>query len=372
MTKFQSGQTADEAHVALKSSLQTLEKAKQTAILWFGEILDRKLYMDLGYSSIKHYSVEELGFSETRFFDFQHLSRKLKALPKVKAKVESGELGYTKALVLVTVADKKNEEAWLKQALTHSRRDFEAEVKLAKKEAEEKATGQMSLVPVSESRPAAVVPVKVGISMSPTQFARYEMLWEKIQKQGDVSGNQAEALLEILASYAAGNSRRRESAPLSQIHIHQCPDCEKATVQTGKGELELGQDDLEHALCDCKTSQPGQRNTTSIAPSIRQFVLARARHQCERPGCHHSKFLEVHHKIQRSQGGGNDPENLIVVCGGCHRLIHDSRQRESVWWVKSPAVIYRFKQPESHTSSHTQNETPFRPAQTDAKRHGYT
>ena len=41
---------------------------------------------------------------------------------------------------------------------------------------------------------------------------------------------------------------------------------------------------------------------------------------CEmRPGS------EVHHKVFRSQGGGDVPENLIWACTVCHRDIHEGR-----------------------------------------------
>ena len=213
MTKFQSNQSAKEVHAAIKFSLQTMERAEQNAVLWFGEILSRKLYIELGFSSIKHYALQELGFSETRFYDFKILCEKLKELPKMKAKVESGELGYTTARILIKVADKKNEGAWLGVAKGNSRRGLEKEVKLAKKNAADEAIGQIPLMPVAKSRPSAVVPVSVNMKMSPTQFARYEMLWEQICKQGTVSGDKVEAMLEIMASFTGGNSRRRELPP---------------------------------------------------------------------------------------------------------------------------------------------------------------
>ncbi len=343
MKNFQPNQSATEVHSAIKSALQTMENAEQNAILWFGEILNRKLYNELGYSSLKHYALQELGFSETRFYDFKILCEKLKVLPKVKAKVEAGKLGYTTARLLVTVANKKNESAWLGLAEENSRRGFEKEVKLAKKVAADQAAGQIPLMPVKKSLPAAVVPVGVNMKMSPTQFARYEKLWEQIRKSGNVSGDPVEALLEVMASFSTEDSRRRESQPHAkspvQLHVHQCPDCEKATVQTSRGELRLGKTELDQALDDCQISRPGQRNISSIPPATRRFVLARARHQCERPGCNHTHFLEVHHKIPRSKGGNNEAENLLALCSGCHRLVHEQK---TGFWVKSPQVYYRW------------------------------
>ena len=104
---FAPGRNARHVHQALKQSVEILDRAQHCAVLWFGEILVRKLYRELGYSSIYQYASEELGFSTTRTGDFKRLSEKLSGLPAISAKVESGELGYTKAREIVKVADPK-------------------------------------------------------------------------------------------------------------------------------------------------------------------------------------------------------------------------------------------------------------------------
>jgi 5-methylcytosine-specific restriction endonuclease McrA len=38
-----------------------------------------------------------------------------------------------------------------------------------------------------------------------------------------------------------------------------------------------------------------------------------------RPGIH------VHHRVKRSQGGSDVPENLVWLCGGCHDGEHGIR-----------------------------------------------
>ncbi len=124
--------------------------------------MDRKLYRELGCSSINQYAEVELGFSKSRTNDFIMLCRKLKNLPLMKDKLESGDLGYTKARVLTPVVDNTNEEGWLDYAVNNTRRDWEREVKRSKKEAADKAAGQPTLIAVPKKRPAAVVPTSKG------------------------------------------------------------------------------------------------------------------------------------------------------------------------------------------------------------------
>jgi HNH endonuclease len=45
--------------------------------------------------------------------------------------------------------------------------------------------------------------------------------------------------------------------------------------------------------------------------------------RCQAPGCSARRHLEVHHIIFKARGGSDDPENLVTICHGHHRLIHD-------------------------------------------------
>lgn len=38
--------------------------------------------------------------------------------------------------------------------------------------------------------------------------------------------------------------------------------------------------------------------------------------------CDSTKYIQIHHIIQRSRGGGNHPHNLITLCADCHALAH--------------------------------------------------
>jgi 5-methylcytosine-specific restriction endonuclease McrA len=60
---------------------------------------------------------------------------------------------------------------------------------------------------------------------------------------------------------------------------------------------------------------------------LRKFRLEHVNELCwdcdMRPGIH------IHHRIHRSQGGGDVPENLVWLCGRCHDEAHNIRSH----WV---------------------------------------
>ena len=320
--EFCPDRTAGQADRALKQSVAIMDRAQHCAVLWFAEILKRRLFTELGYSSIYQYAAEELGFSTTRTGDFKRLAEKLEALPRVAAKVESGELGYTKAREIVKVADPATEDDWLAVAQQQSRRELETTIRQAKKLAARKRQAnpnQGELVPREASvTPPAATPVRVGFDLTPLQYARYEALVAKIGHQGD----KAELLLDMMETYLAAdkNAPRGASGPHYQIHVHECPTCAKTTVQ---GERELTKTESEAVHCDAMVHRRGHRSQSTIPPRIRREVLARDRHRCRRKGCNHKRFLDIHHIVPRSRGGTHDPANLVTLCSSCHHLWHE-------------------------------------------------
>ena len=207
--EFRTGQNADQAHRALKESVGILDRAQHCAVLWFGEIMQRKLYRDLGFSSMRQYAIQALDFSSTRAGDFMRLAARLESLPVVKQEVATGRLGYTKAREIVAVADASTEKDWVRVAQKKSRRELEETVRLAKTMARQQRQvnpDQVELMPRAKTpAPPAASSVRVGFELSPTQYARYEAMLTKIGHRG----SPAELLLELMETFLTTD----ESAP---------------------------------------------------------------------------------------------------------------------------------------------------------------
>jgi len=65
---------------------------------------------------------------------------------------------------------------------------------------------------------------------------------------------------------------------------------------------------------------------------VREFALRMANGVCQ--GCKEKApfvdkqgqpFLEVHHLTRQSDGGADDPENVIAICPNCHRRVHQGQ-----------------------------------------------
>jgi len=324
------GQSTAKVHASLQRSLAVLDNAHQCSVLWFGEIMSRGMYRDFGHSSINQYAIQELGFSKSRTDDFIRLARQLINLPAVREAVASGELGYTKAREIVSVATPETQDTWLKAA-KGTRKELILEVNKAKLAAKVDPT-QGVLMP---SSPPVVapreLPVRFQVDLTPEQEARRSAIVERLHKLGGVPHDRAELMLEALAALLETKELQSQKCPRGhltsrppvQIHVHENTATGRMTVQTDTGERELSRAESKRMRCDAAVCEHGGRNTTTIPPRVRREVLARDKHRCRAPGCGRTRFLEVHHIVTRQQGGSNQSDNLVTLCASCHRLWHE-------------------------------------------------
>lgn len=79
-------------------------------------------------------------------------------------------------------------------------------------------------------------------------------------------------------------------------------------------------------------------NTISGWNNIRKSILERDHHQCQ--VCGKKPSGQVHHLVTRRDGGGNEPTNLVILCGQCHMLVSPVPDQiiSRVWHIPSDAV----------------------------------
>ncbi|HEY3236516.1 MAG TPA: hypothetical protein VGJ84_17490 [Polyangiaceae bacterium] len=106
-----------------------------------------------------------------------------------------------------------------------------------------------------------------------------------------------------------------------QIHVAQ-----RGLARTGILKTDVLEADpvtpVTHVTHGGRDRSPIQRASQDIPPATRRQVMRRDHGRCAVPGCKNSVFLDVHHVDLRSEGGGHDPDKLIVLCGAHHRASH--------------------------------------------------
>jgi 5-methylcytosine-specific restriction endonuclease McrA len=65
---------------------------------------------------------------------------------------------------------------------------------------------------------------------------------------------------------------------------------------------------------------PGLRLDSVTYGKLHRQVLERDSWRCQ--VCGSMQHLQVHHLKFRSQSGGDEEQNLITLCAGCHEQMH--------------------------------------------------
>ena len=77
----------------------------------------------------------------------------------------------------------------------------------------------------------------------------------------------------------------------------------------------------------------------AVPNNIAVQVLTEAGYRCAAPTCRTILAIDIHHIVEVSEGGGNEPGNLLALCPTCHALLHRNEiARDSIYAWKSMLV----------------------------------
>jgi 5-methylcytosine-specific restriction endonuclease McrA len=77
-----------------------------------------------------------------------------------------------------------------------------------------------------------------------------------------------------------------------------------------------------------------QRAKLEAYAAVRLEVADRDKRRCQVCG---RPATDTHHILYRSQGGPDEPWNLICLCRDCHELVH--REGPAAWRAKLHAMV---------------------------------
>lgn len=101
-----------------------------------------------------------------------------------------------------------------------------------------------------------------------------------------------------------------------------------------------------HKHCDdCRQNRPHTKDDTNSLLNLSKRtvskILKRANQKCSICGWNESS-CDIHHIVERKNGGTDDIDNLIIVCPNCHRVIH-SEKKYSIDFLRSLSIEKTFK-----------------------------
>ena len=302
-----------------------------------------------GCRDIGHWIAGRYGVSATVGARWVAAAYALEALPRLSRALESGELCLDKTVQLsrfVTSEDESKWIAWAKRVTVATVR-HRADVMTRPPENTAAADdGQRSLtywysedgrllelyglLPADQG--AAVVKaidrVADGIARSPSD------LTPPVHDVDEVTIDQrrADALVLLASQALAAESDADRATIVVQAEL-------SALLGDGSGaSLERGgvitSTTLRKLTCDSRLQtvlSDGERGVVGIGRASRivpGWLMRQLRQRdggCSFPGCGAKRFVHAHHIEHWIEGGATDLDNLVLVCGFHHKLVHEHR-----------------------------------------------
>jgi hypothetical protein len=306
-------------------------RARLLAADYLLDLAERRLFRELGYSSVMHYGTRALGLSPAAVWDRLRMARALRTLPAVAAALRQGQLSWCKAREVVRVATPETEQAWLERAQSLSCHELEAAVAAAGPiEAPGSGTSRLSCRFVAENT------VRVTVDLTPEQFALLDQALGTIRKHLGTE-DAADALELITRAYLA---RLGEDVPAlrQQIVVHRCRECRAKWRETSKGRIPARE--AAHAPTDLvEVDEPDEeaeldrptratfhvesRRSRYVPRAVLRKVRWRDEGRCQVPGCLNGRWSQLHHVRFFARGGRQRTRNLLTLCTAHHRQLHD-------------------------------------------------
>ncbi|MCA9777152.1 MAG: HNH endonuclease, partial [Candidatus Eremiobacteraeota bacterium] len=200
----------------------------------------------------------------------------------------------------------------------------------------------------SESEPpSAPRTIRVVFELTPDQYALYEQAESRVRAQEGRRVPRAEVLQRMAESVLAQGTAKARAR--HQVLVHTTEGSDEAWYETERGVLPVAPEVLKEALggqevlysdgtsesrseerlrnhsCDSGTKR------TAVPNGVIRRVFARAGHRCECCGRKGGR-LDVHHRTPVSEGGGNEPDFLELLCRACHTKNHELDSEEKSKW----------------------------------------
>lgn len=284
---------------AVHRNRNKLEVELATLIL---EMDEDGLHRHLGFPSVIAYASKVLGWSPGHTRGVLAMARRLVALPKLRAKFESGAAPWTSVRAAASVATAEDEDVWVERVGTWTVREIERAVKAQQ-------GGPLTITLKLELTEEQAAHIEVAIRELSKEYPG-----ERISREEAI----AELCCRALVGGATGNAKAR-----IVYHVENGA----ATMETAAGPAPIDAKTVERASCGAEIldlREPEPKLTRAIPPSIERKILARTKGRCAVPGCPNLRWIEIHHT-----GGwrktGHDPDQMAPLCSPHHRDDHEER-----------------------------------------------
>lgn len=269
--------------VKLKALVQSERKITNEILMIIQTIDARRSYCDLGFSSLYAYLTKGIGYSESAAQRRISSARLLKDIPQMTSHIQTGELNLSQ-ISLAQMALRQEEKSQGVKISTEKKEEilskvmsqnFEETKRILKQEFPQFSFAAPKSFPLANDR------VRITLEFSQSE-------WKDAQELlASMSHRIPNQKLEDLILYLISKGKRYQNAPPIRL---------------------------------LQSVKKRRKRSKGISKTLRAQVLAKADGKCEFVSsvsgrrCDSKHFLEIDHKHPVALGGGDDLENLRVLC----------------------------------------------------------
>lgn len=354
----------DAGLIAVADALNSHIAAAQTALLdVIAEVERRGAWRDSGARDLAHWVSIRYGMSWWKADRWVKAAAALFDLPAVAGALESGLLGIDKVVELCRFATPQREAelvGWAADATCATiRRRADLEVRAAVDETVEfernrslrywyedggRRFGLEASMPSAQGAVVAKA-LSRAVDQIPVMPAEHDAAY--------VEARRADALVALCSQRIAVDA----DADRATVVIHASLEAleGRRNAETEHGAV-MPPEALQRLACDARVQVVAENDAgdavgfgrTRREPSA--AMLRQLRHRdrgCRFPGCGSTAFANAHHIVWWSRGGATDLDNLLLICGFHHRLVHEHGWRVErtfdgrVRWFRGDGSRYR-------------------------------
>ena len=264
------------------------------------------------------YGRRELELRARKTRELLRIGRTMHQVPVLRQAFADGELGYSKMREVTRVAVQQTQHDWLERARLLTCRELEAEVVMT-----QHGDPPPDYDDMGPPEPARVL-VRFEMVATDAVVVRRALALAQARAGGNVE--QGVLLADMARALVAGDVEGGNGARY-KVMLQECPKCSETTHVGHEKDRCVDPAVAAEAACDSDVvdMRPGPQQghlSRAIPPAVRRQVEHRDRDTCAVPGCGGQTWLDVHHILARSEGGGHHLDNLALTCGAHHRALH--------------------------------------------------
>ena len=282
----------------LKELVKKEREVIATIVKYLHLVWKRKLYAELGYSSMFVFCTEALGYSGGAAYRRIQAAKCIEDMPEIIEKLESGIISLCAISEIARVEPEK-------RAPLFSLSEGKSKIEVARLVAE-------SLPPIATSKKERVRPIRVKSPEAPLFTSTVEVKSEtKYSVTLELSKEEYDLLTE---AQEISGSTTRSQAIVRALKLYR-------KVRSPKERVERRKKRKAKVTSTVKV-------TRHIPDPLRDEVTIRDNCQCtfvskDNQRCRETRFLQIDHIKPFSMGGEHSKENLRLLCPAHNRLVYE-------------------------------------------------